>query len=134
MKMRLFFSLYFVAYLFLSNIYANPVVTHDDQESSLNDLDDKEKEEIKEDVFIEEEIGSRFIFPDEIHKAIQKSEANFQVDIILPEEQREIMEDEIGMRTGKKNDRYRWPKSTDGLVRVPYLIDNEFSEYLIRSI
>lgn len=111
-------------------INANPITPEDDQETSLDDIDDVEKGQIEKEI-MESEIGSRFAFPDESSLQNNRNDTNYQGDIILTEEQLEILNDEIGMRTGLIDEDYRWPKSADGLVRVPYHIDQVFSKFRI---
>jgi hypothetical protein len=119
-----FLVLFIFICILIKSFGTNPV-KHNDQEGSLQGLNNTEKEEVKMEVMIEDEIGSRFVFPDDVPKEIEKNDL-YQGDIILTEEQRSALHDETGTRTGIRGERYRWPKYRDGLVRVPYLIDNTF--------
>jgi hypothetical protein len=127
-KMKMLISSIFIFSTFLKSSIAIPV-NHNDQESSLSDLNEKEKEELENEVILEETIHSRFVIPDYNAGGQNEKFKKYQGDIILTEDQIERINDETGSRTGIIYTEYLWPKSDDGFVRVPYYIDQIFSKF-----
>ena len=69
-------------------------------------------------------------------EVMEKGDGNFQGDLVLTEEQRKIINGEIGLKAFNEFAN-RWPK-TGNVVKIPYTVTSGFSSneraYITRAI
>jgi hypothetical protein len=71
---------------------------------------------------------------DEIAEQSLENGDHFEGDMVLTPEQTEYLNDTVSSRTGRLSEFYRWPKDSNGHVKVPYTVSetDDFCKLLNR--